>query len=70
MNPDSDGATSLIAVSWYDQRTMTLHGTVLEQTWTRLDDHYVLESERIVDGDERLLAPPETEDDDRVAVAE
>ena len=70
MAPDSDSATSLIAVSWYDQRTMTLHGSVLEQQWKRLEDHYVLETERVIDGDESLLTPPETEeDDDRVAVA-
>jgi len=55
---DSASATSLVTFSWYDERTMRLHSTVIQQRWTKTDDAFLLEGEDIVGGDETLLGDP------------
>ncbi len=55
---DRDEATSFVTVSWYDTRSMILHSTTLRQEWRRTVNGYVLVSEEVTDGDERLLAIP------------
>ena len=54
---DEDGsATSLVAVRWYSMRTMTLHQSTLEQNWERAGRYFILTSEDVVGGDERIFA--------------
>ena len=52
-------ATSMVAVRWYDQRTMLLAETTLRQKWTKVTGGYVLINEEVASGNERLLAIPE-----------
>lgn len=55
---DRDEATSFVTVSWYDMRSMILRSTTLKQEWRRTINGYVLVSEEVTDGDERLLEIP------------
>lgn len=67
---DSETATSLVTFAWYDERTMRLHNTVVQQRWTKTNDAFLLEAEVVVGGDETLLAPPpEVETEDATAAA-
>ncbi len=75
---DRDEATSFVTVSWYDMRSMILRNTTLKQEWRRTVNGYVLVSEEVTDGDERLLAIPaslrtgedEVSEDDELAALE
>jgi hypothetical protein len=61
LDDDKDKATSLVAVSWYDYATMTVHQTLVQQHWKRVDIRYMLTDERVLDGDPALLAVAERE---------
>ena len=67
---DEETATSLVAVSWYDNATMIVRASVLRQHWVKIDGGYLLDGEEVVEGDETLLHRPEPEpeaDDGAVA---
>lgn len=58
---DGNSATSTVEISWYDQRSMVLRGTVLRQRWAKTDAGFLLEEETVFAGDDTLLAAPEEE---------
>ncbi len=53
---DGNSAVSVVAVSWYQLDAMDLRLSVVEQRWKRNGNEFVLSRERIVDGDNTLLA--------------
>ena len=55
MAADHEQAVALISYEWYLTSAMTLHTTVVQQRWTEVDEHFLLISELVVKGDERLL---------------
>lgn len=55
MAPDQDQAVALVSYQWYLTSAMTLHTTVVQQRWTQVDEHFLLVSELVVQGDDRLL---------------
>lgn len=61
---DGNSATSTVEITWYDQDTLDLRGTVLRQHWAKTDAGFLLDEESVVSGDEELLASPEDEEDD------
>ncbi len=59
---DMESATSLVTLSWYDERTMELHTSVIQQRWVKTDNGFMLDLVRVVGGEESLLeVPPEAE---------
>jgi hypothetical protein len=63
MAEDKEQAVALVSYEWYLTSAMTLHSTVVQQRWMQVDDHFMLVSELVVRGDERLLrAGPENGD--------
>ncbi len=65
--PDSDSATSMVEISWYDQSTMTLHGTILRQHWAKTAAGFLLDEESVYAGDEELMFSPEDEEEEESA---
>lgn len=63
LSDDMSSATSTVEITWYDQQTMELRGTVLRQHWAKSDVGFLLDEESIVSGDETLLSAPEDEED-------
>jgi hypothetical protein len=61
--PDGDSATSTVEITWYDQATLDLRGTVLRQHWAKTDAGFLLDGESVLSGDETLLASPEDEEE-------
>ena len=63
ISDDSDSATSLVTLSWYDERTMELHTTVIQQRWVKDGDMgaFQLDLVRIVGGHPGLLEDPPEE---------
>lgn len=62
MAEGDEGAIAVISYSWYRLSTMTLHTTVVEQIWRRVEDDFVLSDEQVVKGDDELFArAPEKE---------
>lgn len=59
MGEDKDDAKAFIEIRWYDQRTMLVAETTLEQKWKRVGRNFVLISEEVRAGDPRLIALPE-----------
>jgi hypothetical protein len=59
---DRSEAKAYVAIRWYDERTMLLAETTLEQEWHRAGRAYVLVGEKVRNGDPRLLELPEEED--------
>jgi hypothetical protein len=55
MAPDQDQAVALVNYQWYLMSAMTLHTTVIQQRWTQVNEHFLLVSELVVQGDDRLL---------------
>ena len=55
---DENTATAVVAYSWYNLRTMTLHNTVVQQRWVSADEDFTLASEIVIKGDTNLFAPP------------
>ncbi len=60
---DGNSATSTVEITWYDQTTMDLRGTVLRQHWAKTDAGFLLDEESVVSGDEELLADPDADAD-------
>ena len=56
---DRSAAFSIVAVRWYARSSLVLHQTVIRQHWKRAGQGFALSSERIVNGDDRLLNKPE-----------
>ena len=56
---DRDEAQAFVTIRWYDQDTMLVSETTLEQKWEKLGRGYVLAEEGIRAGDSRLLELPE-----------
>ena len=54
-----DEAKAFVNIRWYDQRTMLVAETTLEQQWKKLGRGYVLAAEEVRSGDPRLLELPE-----------
>ena len=59
ISEDDETATATVSVSWYDQRTMLVFSSVIAQTYRKTDTGYMLNGERIVSGDLRLLEDPD-----------
>jgi hypothetical protein len=59
---DLQSATSLLEITWYDQRTMEVSETVLSQHWVKRDDAYLLDDETITGGDDTLFAFEESDE--------
>lgn len=53
---DRQSAQAIVTYSWYDLDTMTLHDTVIRQTWKSQEDFYGLSDETVIEGNPRLLA--------------
>jgi hypothetical protein len=64
MAEEGDSASSQVTVTWYDQRTMELHSSVLTQHWVKTDNGYLLDSETIIGGSDDLLVPPSEDPED------
>lgn len=64
ISEDSESATSLVTLSWYDQRTMELYTSVIRQRWIKTDSGFLLDEEIVVGGEERILEAPLTEGDE------
>jgi len=58
ISDDEGSATSLVTLSWYDERTMRLHTSVIQQRWVKTDNGFLLDLVQVVGGDEGILAPP------------
>lgn len=61
IEPDSETAISVVAVSWYNYDTMMLQRTVLRQHWQSTGRDYVLASEEVVEGSPDLLTSSDEE---------
>jgi len=57
MSPDQETAVAVVSYDWYLLEAMTLHNSLVQQRWSQVSDSYLLVSERVVQGDERLLSP-------------
>lgn len=57
-------ATTLVAVSWYDQRTMEVNASVVSQHWHMTENGFQLDGEDIVGGNEDLLVFPEEDEEE------
>jgi hypothetical protein len=53
---DSKNASAIVSYSWYAMADMTLHETVLRQSWEAQNSTYALSAETVVKGDPRLIA--------------
>lgn len=56
---DKEDAKAFIKVRWYDQRTMLVSETTLEQKWKKAGRNFVLIAEEVRAGDPRLIQLPE-----------
>lgn len=56
---DKEDAKAFIKIRWYDQRTMLVAETTLEQKWKKVGRNFVLVSEEVRAGDPRLIQLPE-----------
>ena len=63
MESEGDGASSVVSVHWYNMRSMTVHETMVEQSWTRAGRHFVLTDARVLDGDPRLFRERESSEE-------
>ncbi len=59
---DGNSATSTVEISWYDQRSMELRGTVLRQRWAKTEGGFLLEEETVFAGDGALLEHDEADE--------
>jgi len=59
---DGERATSLVAVRWYSMRTMTLHQSMVEQSWERAGRDFVLTDESVVSGATGILVETPSEE--------
>ena len=64
LDEDGDRATSLVAVRWYSMRTMTLHQSMVEQSWQRAGRDFVLTDESVVSGATGILVERPSGDSD------
>ena len=59
ISDDSQSATSLVTLSWYD-RSLNVRTSVVRQRWIKTDSGFLLDQIVVVGGDEGILeAPPE-----------
>ena len=58
ISDDMESATSLVTLSWYDERTMELHTSVVQQRWVKTDNGFMLDLVRVVGGEPSLLEDP------------
>lgn len=56
---DKEDAKAFIKIRWYDQRTMLVAETTLEQKWKKVGRNFVLIGEEVRAGDPRLIQLPE-----------
>ncbi len=56
---DKEDAKAFIKIRWYDQRTMLVSETTLEQKWKKVGRGFVLIAEEVRAGDPRLIQLPE-----------
>ena len=60
--PDSDSASVVIVISWYDMHTMELNSTRVRQSWKKKGNFFTLQSEEVIEGNAALLPyPPQHE---------
>ena len=62
--PDQESAVAVITYDWYLMSAMTLHKSVVRQSWTRRPESsdFGLSGEVVVKGDPRLLVPGSNDD--------
>jgi len=62
--PDQESAVAVISYDWYLMSAMTLHKSVVRQSWTRRPESsdYGLSGEVVVKGDPGLLVPSASDD--------
>ncbi len=60
MGEDRGRATARVTFRWYDERTLLLSETTLQQKWKRTMQGYMLIEEEVADGNDRLLRVPES----------
>lgn len=51
----NESAIAMVAYSWYSTDAMTLHASLVRQTWVAEEQSFALISETVIDGDPRLL---------------
>ncbi|MGB5811966.1 MAG: hypothetical protein WBG86_15610 [Polyangiales bacterium] len=56
---DGTGASSRVAVRWYDQNTMVISQTVIRQSWQKHKQTFLLTSESVESGHPELLSIPQ-----------
>jgi hypothetical protein len=61
MDDAGDTAIAIVTCSWYGLSDMSLHETVIQQTWESFDGTFALVEERVVRGDPSLLLDDEPE---------
>jgi hypothetical protein len=57
---DSKSAMSEISLSWYDEGGVTIHSSVITQTWEVVKGKFRLVDEAVRRGDPRVFATPAT----------
>jgi hypothetical protein len=55
MDESGDTAVAMVTCSWYGLSDMSLHSSVIQQTWKNFDGEYALIEEHVVRGDPTLL---------------
>jgi hypothetical protein len=62
--PDQESAVAVVSYDWYLMSAMTLHKSVIRQSWTRRPEStdFGLSAEVVVKGDPSLLVPSTNDD--------
>lgn len=55
MDPAGETATAVVTCSWYGLSDMSLHSSVIQQTWKDFDGDFALVDEVVVRGNPKLL---------------
>lgn len=55
---ETDNATVVVTVSWYDMRSMEANLTTIEQKWVAVGRTFILNSEQVLEGNPILIATP------------
>ena len=58
IDEETDNATVVVIVSWYDMRSMEANLTTIQQKWITAGRGFILESEEVVEGNAALIAVP------------
>lgn len=67
---DGTGASSRVAVRWYDQNTMVISQTVIRQSWQKHKQTFLLTNESVESGHPELLSIPQGREPDKAPTEE